>query len=346
MSEYTEKMLSVYPNAGFPDENGEYLEKPEMMLEHLKDLIDNKKINIIGGCCGTTPKHIKLISEYCNGKIPREIDIKKTDGFFLAGNRPLKDNLNFYLVGERNNIAGSRKFKRLIEEKKYEEALEISREQIENGASIIDINLDDALLDSKVEMEIFLKTLSNDIAVSQIPIMIDSSNFDVIEVALKNIPGKAIVNSISLKEGEKEFLRKAKVIKSYGAAVVVMAFDKEGQAVEYNKKIDVCKRAYNLLVENGWKKENIVFDPNILTIGTGREEDRYHAVDFIRATEWISKNLKGAKISGGISNLSFAFRGNSNLRKLIHDRFLEKAIKNGLNMGIVNPNEEVIEFSE
>lgn len=346
LSEYTEKMLSVYPNAGFPDENGEYLEKPEMMLEHLKDLIDNKNINIIGGCCGTTPKHIKLISEYCNGKIPREIDIKKTDGFFLAGNRPLKDNLNFYLVGERNNIAGSRKFKRLIEEKKYEEALEISREQIENGASIIDINLDDALLDSKVEMEIFLKTLSNDIAVSQIPIMIDSSNFDVIEVALKNIPGKAIVNSISLKEGEKEFLRKAKVIKSYGAAVVVMAFDEEGQAVEYNKKIDVCKRAYNLLVENGWKKENIVFDPNILTIGTGREEDRYHAVDFIRATEWISKNLKGAKISGGISNLSFAFRGNSNLRKLIHDRFLEKAIKNGLNMGIVNPNEEVIEFSE
>lgn len=346
LSEYTDKMLSVYPNAGFPDENGEYLEKPEMMLEYLKDLIDNKKINIIGGCCGTTPKHIELISKYSEGKAPREVQKDANKGFFLSGNSPLKDNLDFYLVGERNNVAGSRKFKRLIEEKRYEEAVEIAREQIENGASIIDINLDDALLDSKIEMETFLKTLSNDVAVSQIPIMVDSSNFDVIEVALKNIPGKAIVNSISLKEGEREFLRKAKVIKSYGAAVVVMAFDEDGQGVEYNRKIEICKRAYNLLIKNGWKKENIVFDPNILTIGTGREEDRYHAVDFIRATEWISKNLEGVKISGGISNISFAFRGNNRLRKLIHDRFLKKAVEKGLNMGIVNPNEKEIEFSE
>lgn len=346
LSDYTDKMLSVYPNAGFPDETGEYAEKPEMTLEYLKKLIDNKKINIIGGCCGTTPKHIELISQYSIGKVPREIGIKKNDGFFLSGNSPLKNNLNFYVVGERNNVAGSRKFKRLIEEKRYEEAVEISREQVGNGATIIDINLDDALLDSKAEMEIFLKTLSNDIAISQIPIMIDSSNFDVIEIALKNISGKAIVNSISLKEGEEEFLRKAKVIKNYGAAVVVMAFDEEGQGVEYSRKIEICKRAYDLLIKHGWKKEDIVFDPNILTIGTGRQEDKGHAVDFLRATKWISENLKGAKISGGISNLSFAFRGNNNLRKLIHDRFLKKALINGLNMAIINPNENEVEFPE
>ena len=342
IGEYTDKLLSIYPNAGLPNENGEYDEKPELTLEYLKGIIDNSKINIIGGCCGTTPKHIELISEYSKGKTPRKRIIENSKKFFLSGNSFLKENKKFYLVGERNNIAGSKKFKRLIEERKYEEAAEIAAEQVKNGADIIDINLDDALLDSEKEIEIFLKTISNDTLVSQVPIMIDSSNFEVIEVALKNISGKAIVNSISLKEGVDSFLEKANIIKSYGAAVVVMAFDEDGQAVKYEKKVSICKRAYDLLIENGWKGKDIVFDPNILTIGTGREEDRYHAIDFFKSVEWIKKNLKDAKISGGVSNISFAFRGNNLLRQLIHERFLEKAIKKGLSMGIINPNENKI----
>lgn len=340
----TDKLLSIYPNAGLPNENGEYEEKPEITLKYLKKLIDNKKINIIGGCCGTTPAHIKLINDYSKDKLPREIKFKEITKFFLAGNLPLRDNKNFYLVGERNNVAGSRKFKRLIEEKKYEEAVEIAREQIENGADIIDINLDDALLDSKKEIEIFLKTLCNDSSVSQVPIMIDSSNFEVIEVALKNISGKAIVNSISLKDGEKEFLKKADIIKNFGAALVVMAFDENGQAISLERKIEICQRSYELLIKNGWNKTELIFDPNILTIGTGREEDKYHAINFFKATKWITDNLKGVKISGGISNISFAFRGNNLLRQLIHREFLKEATKNGLNMGIINPNEKNIEF--
>lgn len=343
LNSFTDKLLSIYPNAGLPNENGEYEEKPEITLKYLKKLIDNKKINIIGGCCGTTPAHIKLISDYSKDRLPREVDSKEINKFFLSGNLPLEDNKNFYLVGERNNIAGSRKFKRLIEEKKYEEAVEIAREQIDNGADIIDINVDDALLDSKKEIEIFLKTLSNDSVVSQVPIMIDSSNFEVIETALKNISGKAIVNSISLKDGEKEFLRKAEIIKNFGAALVVMAFDENGQGIDFERKIEICQRSYNLLIKSGWNKKNLIFDPNILTIGTGREEDRYHAINFFKATKWITKNLKGVKISGGISNISFAFRGNNFLRQLIHKQFLKEAIKNGLNMGIINPNEKNIE---
>lgn len=344
LNPYTDKLLSVYPNAGLPNENGEYDEKPQITLEYLKKLIDNKKINIIGGCCGTTPAHIKLISDYSKNYLPREINFKEINRFFLAGNLPLEDNKNFYLIGERNNVAGSRKFKRLIEEKKYEEAIEIAKEQIENGADIIDINLDDALLDSKKEFEIFLKTLSNDSVVSQVPIMIDSSNFQVIKTALKNISGKAIVNSISLKDGEKEFLKKADIIKNFGAALVIMAFDENGQGIDFERKIEICQRSYNLLIKNGWNEKDLIFDPNILTIGTGLKEDRYHAVNFFKATKWITENLKGVKISGGISNVSFAFRGNNPLRQLIHKQFLKEAIKNGLNMGIINPNKKNIKF--
>lgn len=344
LNPYTDKLLSVYPNAGLPNENGEYDEKPQITLEYLKKLIDNKKINIIGGCCGTTPAHIKLISDYSKNYLPREINFKEINKFFLAGNLPLEDNKNFYLIGERNNVAGSRKFKRLIEEKKYEEAIEIAKEQIENGADIIDINLDDALLDSKKEFEIFLKTLSNDSVVSQVPIMIDSSNFQVIKTALKNISGKAIVNSINLKDGEKEFLKKADIIKNFGAALVIMAFDENGQGIDFERKIEICQRSYNLLIKNGWNEKDLIFDPNILTIGTGLKEDRYHAVNFFKATKWITENLKGVKISGGISNVSFAFRGNNPLRQLIHKQFLKEAIKNGLNMGIINPNKKNIKF--
>lgn len=344
LNPYTDKLLSVYPNAGLPNENGEYDEKPQITLEYLKKLIDHKKINIIGGCCGTTPAHIKLISDYSKNYLPREINFKEINKFFLAGNLPLEDNKNFYLIGERNNVAGSRKFKRLIEEKKYEEAIEIAKEQIENGADIIDINLDDALLDSKKEFEIFLKTLSNDSVVSQVPIMIDSSNFQVIKTALKNISGKAIVNSISLKDGEKEFLKKADIIKNFGAALVIMVFDENGQGIDFERKIEICQRSYNLLIKNGWNEKDLIFDPNILTIGTGLKEDRYHAVNFFKATKWITENLKGVKISGGISNVSFAFRGNNPLRQLIHKQFLKEAIKNGLNMGIINPNEKNIKF--
>ncbi len=339
VGEVTDKYLSIYPNAGLPNAEGRYDELPETTLEYLKPLIDRGEINIIGGCCGTTPQHIGLISSYCEGKEPR-VPVKKEDISFLSGNSLLPKNLDFLVVGERNNVAGSRKFKRLIEERKYEEALEISRDQIERGAHIIDLNLDDALLDSVEEMKTFLRILGNDAYTSKVPVMIDSSNFQVVEEALKNISGRAIVNSISLKEGEKEFLKKASIIKKYGSAVVVMAFDEEGQAVTAQRKVQIARRAYDLLISTGWRGEDIVFDTNILTIGTGREEDRYHAVSFLEAVRWIRDNLPGAKTIGGVSNLSFAFRGNNPLRRAIHSVFLAKAREEGLAMAIVNPGEE------
>lgn len=340
----TDKYLSIYPNAGLPNAEGEYDEDPETMLSYLKPLIDNEKINIVGGCCGTTPSHIRTISEYAIDKDPRQPQAVKKP--FLSGNSVLEGDLDFYMVGERNNVAGSRKFKRLIEEKKYEEALEISRSQVERGANIIDVNLDDALLDSEEVMVSFLRILGNDTFTSKIPIMIDSSDFQVIERALKVIPGRAIVNSISLKEGKDEFLRKARIIRKYGAALVVMAFDEEGQAVTSQRKIDICKRAYDLLIQEGWSGEDIVFDTNILTIGTGREEDRHHALSFIDSLRWIDENLPGARVSGGVSNLSFAFRGNDYLRRIIHHLFLEKAREAGLAMAILNPGEEVEHIPE
>lgn len=339
VGEVTGKCLSIYPNAGLPNAEGRYDELPETTLEYLKPLIDSCGINIIGGCCGTTPHHIDLISSYSQGKKPR-VPAKIKDIPFLSGNALLPKSLDFLVVGERNNVAGSRKFRRLIEEKKYEEALEISRNQIERGAHIIDLSLDDALLDSVEEMKTFLKILGNDAYTSKVPVMIDSSNFRVVEEALKNIPGRAIVNSISLKEGEEEFLRKASLIKKYGSAVVVMAFDEGGQAVTSERKIEIARRAYKLLTDSGWDGRDIVFDTNILTIGTGRNEDRYHAVSFLQAVSWIRDNLPGARTIGGVSNLSFAFRGNNPLRRAIHSVFLAKAREKGLSMAIVNPGEE------
>ena len=247
--------------------------------------------------------------------------------------------IKFVDVGERNNVAGSKIFKNLIADKNYIKALEIAKKQIENGAKVIDINMDDGLFESKIEMKNFLIVIQNDRFVSKIPIMIDSSDFEVIETGLKNIAGKSIVNSISLKEGEEEFRKKAQVIKKYGASVVVMAFDEKGQGVSYERKIEICSRAYSILKEIGYSNSDIIFDLNILTIGTGMESDRYNGLSFLKACEWIRKNFKGVGIIGGLSNLSFAFRGNNDLRAGLHSTFLEEGKNRGLNFAILNPNE-------
>jgi len=338
LSYRTYLFISAYPNAGLPNQFGQYDETPESMGEWIKLFIDEGLVNIVGGCCGTTPDYIKVFKEATFGKTPR-----KPIGFSrktrLSGLEPLtieKDS-NFINIGERTNVAGSAKFAKLIKEKKYDEALSIARQQIENGAQIIDINFDDALLDAKQEMEIFLRTIAAEPDIAKVPFMIDSSKWDVIETALQNIQGKAIVNSISLKEGEAIFLEKAELIRKYGAATVVMAFDEKGQATDFQRKIDICNRAYKLLTEKiDFPPEDIVFDCNILTIGTGIPEHNNYAVEFIRAVEWIKKNLPYCKTSGGISNLSFAFRGNNLIREALHSVFLYHAVNAGLDMGIVN----------
>ena len=336
--------LSCYPNAGLPNEMGGYDQSPEDMAEAVRQMAEKGLLNIIGGCCGTTPAHIKAIAAAVKGIKAHEI----TEGD--VNNKILKvsglesvaidvANNNFTNVGERTNVAGSRKFARLISESKYDEALEIAAKQIGDGASIIDINMDDAMLDSTREMEKFVRYISNDPAVSKAALMIDSSHWETILAGLKNAQGKCIVNSISLKEGEESFVEKAKIIASFGAAVVVMAFDEEGQATTYDRKIEICSRAYKLLTEKaGISPENIIFDVNILSIGTGIEEHADYAVDFIEAVRWIKKNLPGALTSGGVSNLSFAFRGNNAVREAMHSAFLYHAIAAGLDMAIVNPS--------
>lgn len=343
--------LSVYPNAGLPDELGNYTEKPQHTASLIKKWAESGTVNIVGGCCGTTPDHIREIAKAVMGIQPRIIpnstmapDLSMPPDFSpeintqLSGLETLiinKEN-NFINIGERTNVAGSRKFARLIREKKYEEALYIAREQVENGAQIIDVNMDDALLDAKEEMAKFLKFLSADPDIARVPIMIDSSKMEVIEAGLQCLQGKAIVNSISLKEGEEEFLKNARTIRSYGAAMVVMAFDEEGQAVTAKHKIAICQRAYNLLTESGIPPQDIIFDVNVLTIATGMDEHNNYALEFIEAVRWIKENIPGAKCSGGISNLSFSFRGNENVREAMHAVFLYHAIKAGLDMGIVN----------
>lgn len=334
-----DRYISVYPNAGLPNVLGEYDEVPEVTVANLKELFDDKCLNIVGGCCGTTPAHIKAISELAQKYSPRvipELPIIST----YAGLELLeaKEENNFINIGERLNVAGSAKFARLIREKKYEEALAIAREQVENGAQVLDVNFDDGLLEGKEEMEYFLKLLASEPEVARKPIMIDSSRWEVILAGLESIGGKPIVNSISLKEGEEEFLKKAKVIKSFGAATVVMAFDEKGQADNFERRIEICKRAYDLLVnEINFPPEDIIFDPNILAIATGMDEHDNYAVDFIKATKWIKENLPYAKISGGLSNLSFSFRGNNVIREAMHSVFLYHAIKEGMDMAIVNP---------
>ena len=331
--------ISCYPNAGLPNVLGEYDEIPSITAKYIKELASEKKVNIVGGCCGTTAEHIKAIAEVVEGIEPRTIPNIKKESIYcgLEIVRSNKEN-NFINIGERTNVAGSAKFARLIREKKYEEALSIAKEQVENGAQIIDVNFDDGLLDSAKEMEYFLRLIASEPDIASRPIMIDSSRWEVVEAGLRSIQGKPIVNSISLKNGEQEFLNHAKVVKDFGAAVVVMAFDENGQADTYERKISICKRAYDLLVNKlNFPPEDIIFDPNILAIATGIENHDNYAVDYINATKWIKENLPYAKVSGGVSNLSFSFRGNNTIREAMHSIFLYHAIEAGMDMGIVNP---------
>lgn len=331
----------LYPNLGLPDSLGRYTETTDTFIAAIKPLLKDRVLNIIGGCCGTSAEQIAALRKV----IDEETEPRKTASTatpWLAGLDAFYDDRGFINIGERCNVAGSRKFLRLISEKSYDEAVAIARKQVADGAMILDINIDDGLLDSKAEMINFLRLLSSDPEVASVPWMIDSSDFDVILSALENTPGRAIVNSISLKHGENEFLYQAKAIKEHGAAVVVMAFDENGQATTYEQKIAICSRAYKLLTEKaGFDARDIIFDPNVLTIATGMPEHDRYALDFIRAIEWIHTNLPGAKTSGGLSNLSFAFRGNNYLRQAMHAVFLYHAIRAGMSMAIMGPATKV-----
>ncbi len=341
--------ISIYPNAGLPNEMGQYDETPEYTAKYMKELAQKGWINIAGGCCGTTPEHIRAVAQALEGVAPRSLAEQEeapassgTNDMFLSGLEKVrvnKEECNFVNVGERTNVAGSAKFARLIREKDYAQAAEIARKQIEDGATIIDINMDDAMLNGAEEMATFLRYIANDPDIAKVPLMIDSSNWETILAGLHNSPGKGIVNSVSLKEGEEEFLRKASAIKALGAAIIVMAFDEQGQAVTFSRKTEICARAFRLLTrEVGFRPNDIIFDVNILAIGTGIEEHDNYAVDFIKAVKWIKENLKGAKTSGGVSNLSFSFRGNNTVREAMHSVFLYHAIAAGLDMAIVNPS--------
>ncbi|MEM7781746.1 MAG: methionine synthase [Planctomycetota bacterium] len=330
--------ISCHPNAGTPNEMGEFDLAPEPMAATIHEWAKDGWLNIVGGCCGTTPDHIKAMYEAVKDCKPHQRN-KVPALTRLSGARPLtmREDSRFLMVGERTNVTGSRKFARLIREEKFEEAIEVARDQVEGGAGVIDINMDDALLDGEAAMTKYLRLIAGESDISAVPVMIDSSKWSVIEAGLRAVQGKAIVNSISLKEGEQDFLEKAKLVRRYGAAVVVMAFDENGQAVETDDKVRICKRAYDLLVEEvGFPPEDIIFDPNILTIATGMEEHDNYAVNFFEATRQIKQICPGAKISGGVSNVSFSFRGNNVVREAINAAFLFHAIKAGLDMGIVN----------
>jgi len=331
--------LSLYPNAGLPNEMGEYDELPAYTASYLRQMAEDGLLNIAGGCCGTSEAHIRAISEALQGLKPRQLP-ECDQRMWLSGLEPLlvdRETRNFTNVGERTNVAGSRKFARLIAEKKYDEALSVARSQIEGGAQIIDINMDDAMLDSQQEMQTFCRYIANDPAVSRAVLMIDSSDWATVLAGLKNAQGKCIVNSISLKNGEADFLQKAQELHRLGAAVVVMAFDEEGQATTYERKIAIAERAYQLLTGIGFPPQDIIFDVNILSVGTGLKEHQAYGVDFIRAVGWIKQHLPQAKTSGGVSNLSFSFRGNNKVREAMHSVFLYHAIREGLDMAIVNP---------
>ena len=331
--------ISAHPNAGLPNQFGTYDETPEIMSGYIKDYIDNNFVNIIGGCCGTTPDHIHEFAKIAAKAKPHVVNSPDSYTHF-SGLEPvtLTPNTNFVNIGERCNVAGSRKFARLISEKKYEEALSIARAQVEDGAQVIDVNMDDAMLDAEKEMVTFLNLMMAEPDIAKLPVMIDSSKWKVIEAGLKCLQGKAIVNSISLKEGENAFIQQAKTIHRFGAAVIVMAFDEKGQADTLERRKEICSRAYKILTEKvGFHPQDIIFDPNVLTIGTGIEEHNNYAVDFINSVNWIKENLPFAKTSGGISNVSFSFRGNNVVREAMHSVFLFHAIKAGLDMGIVNP---------
>ena len=334
--------IIAYPNAGLPDSLGQYSQTPEQMAAEMKPFLEKRLVNIIGGCCGTDERFIKafgdLIGQY--EAVPPRRPAPHPEHLHLAGLDDMEVCAanNFLNVGERCNVAGSRKFLRLIKEKQYEEAVAIARKQVEDGAQVIDINMDDGLLDARAEMTHFLRLLAAEPDVARVPFMVDSSKWEVISEALKNIQGKCIVNSISLKEGEETFLAHAKELRRYGAAVIVMAFDEQGQADTYERRIEICERAFRLLTqETGFPPSDIIFDPNVLAVCTGMHEHDAYALDFIRAAKWITQNLKGTHVSGGVSNLSFSFRGNNYIREAMHAVFLYHAIAAGMDMGIVNP---------
>lgn len=335
--------ISAYPNAGLPNSLGGYDETPETMAPQIGEYIDEGLVNIIGGCCGTTEKFIAKYAEIAEGKTPH-LPQEKPRTMWLSGLELLDvtPDVRFVNVGERCNVAGSRKFLRLIKEKNYEEAVTIARKQVADGALVIDVNMDDGLLDAREEMRTFLNIIASEPDIAKVPVMIDSSKWDVITAGLQCVQGKCIVNSISLKEGEEVFLAHARDVMRYGAAVVVMCFDEKGQATTYERRIEIAGRAYRLLTEKvGMNPLDIIFDPNVLAIATGMEEHDNYAVDFIRATEWIKQNLPGAHISGGVSNLSFSFRGNNYIREAMHAVFLYHAIQKGMDFGIVNPATKV-----
>lgn len=335
--------VSVYPNAGLPNELGEYDQTPEEMAEIVREYVNEGLVNIIGGCCGTTDEYIALFPALANGVTPR-CPAAKPSELWLSGLERvvLNSSSNFMNVGERCNVAGSRKFLRLINEKNYTEALKIARKQVEDGAQVLDINMDDGLLDVKAEMVNFLNMLAGEPEIARIPLMVDSSDWEVIRAGLKCIQGRAIVNSISLKEGEELFIQRAVEARRLGAVVVIMAFDENGQATTYDRKVEICGRAFRLLTEKaGFEPYEIIFDPNILAVATGIEEHAAYGCDYIKATAWIRENLQGAHVSGGVSNLSFSFRGNNYVREALHAVFLYHAISAGMDMGIVNPQSQV-----
>lgn len=339
LSHISGSFIHAYPNAGLPNQFGEYDQGPEEMQAYMKSYLEHNLVNIIGGCCGTTPDHIKAMAEVAKDFQPRKSADKDTKPMF-SGLEPLivRKDMNFINVGERTNVTGSRKFARLIKEKKYEEALSVARHQVEGGAQIIDVNLDEAMLDSKKEMATFLNLLMSEPDIARLPIMIDSSDFQVIVSGLKCVQGRCIVNSISMKEGVEQFKEQARVVQKYGAAVIVMAFDEKGQAETIERKVSICKRAYDILVnEVNFEPTEIIFDPNIFAVGTGIDGHNRYAINYIEATRQIKKECPGALVSGGVSNVSFSYRGNNVVREAINAAFLYHAIQAGMDMGIVNP---------
>ena len=335
--------VSLYPNAGLPNELGTYDQSPEDMVEELSPLLESSVLNIVGGCCGTTPAHTSALASAASDCAPRSLPLRqaaeKERPLLLSGLEPvlITSNSNFVNIGERTNVTGSRQFARLIKEERYEEALDIAKQQVRNGAQIIDINMDESLLDGEAAMVRFLNLLAAEPEVARVAFMLDSSKWEILEAGLKCVQGRCIVNSISLKDGEESFRERAQLVRKYGAAVVVMAFDEVGQADTYQRRIDVCRRAYELLTRAcDFPPEDIIFDPNIFPVATGMEEHRKNALEFFSATRWIKKNLPYARVSGGISNVSFSFRGNDLIREAMHTVFLYHAISYGLDMGIVN----------
>ena len=329
---------SLYPNAGLPNEMGGYDETPDYMAGHFKDFLDEGFLNVVGGCCGTTPDHIQAIAELAAQYKPRTIP-EPTPYLSLSGLEPLivRPDTNFVNIGERTNVTGSRRFARLIKEEKYEEALSVARQQVENGAQMIDVNMDEGLLDSEKAMAHMLNLIASEPDIARVPIVIDSSKWSVIEAGLQCAQGKCVVNSISLKEGEEAFVEQARKVRQYGAAVIVMAFDENGQADSLERRKVICKRAYDILTRDvGFAPQDIIFDPNIFAVATGIPEHNRYALDFIEATRWIKENLPGASVSGGVSNISFSFRGNNRIREAMHSAFLYHAIQAGMDMGIVN----------